>query len=83
MAEETNVKPEQKPEEKKPEQKEKVEVKAQPKEKEVIQRPTNCVKCNKRLQRKSWYYRENGYYCSKRCWKLATAVDKKKEKKES
>lgn len=55
------------------------------KEKKVIEKPTNCMKCNKRLQRKAWYYRNGGYYCSKRCWKLAVAPTDKaktKEKKE-
>ncbi len=49
------------------------------KEKKQTQKPTNCMSCNKRLQRKSWYYRNSGYYCSKRCWKSAMA--KKKEGK--
>lgn len=51
------------------------------KKKNVVEKPDNCMKCNKRLQKKTWYYRNGGYYCSKRCWKLATA--KKKEKKGS
>jgi len=44
---------------------------------EVLEKPTNCMKCNKRLQRKSWYYRNGGFYCSKRCWKLAGNKAKK------
>lgn len=43
------------------------------KAKEKIVKPANCMNCNKHLQRKTWYYRNDGYYCSKRCWKLATA----------
>lgn len=53
------------------------------KEKIIIQKPTNCMKCNKRLQRKSWYYRNGGYYCSKRCWKLAEEAAKKKDDKKA
>lgn len=44
--------------------------------KPVTEKPTNCSKCNKRLKRKSWYYRNGNYYCTKRCWKL---TNKKKE----
>ena len=51
------------------------------KQPEVVEKPTNCMKCNKRLQRKVWYYRDNGYYCSKRCWKLAVEAKVKKEDK--
>ena len=50
------------------------------KEKKVIEKPTNCMKCNKRLQRKAWYYRDEGYYCSRRCWKLAVAAADKVKK---
>lgn len=52
---------------------------AAPKKKapEAVEKPANCMKCNKHLQRKTWYYRENGYYCSKRCWKLAMTAKKK------
>jgi len=44
------------------------------------------MKCNKHLQRKTWYYRNDGYYCSKRCWKLtvkAAAEKQEKDKKEA
>jgi len=64
-----------------------VKEKKEPKEPQVIEKPTNCVKCNKHLKRKSWYYRNNGYYCSKRCWKLAEKAkkeaDAKKEEKKA
>lgn len=50
------------------------------KEAKATERPTNCMKCNKRLQRKRWYYRNGGYYCSRRCWKLTTAKNKDKNK---
>jgi hypothetical protein len=40
------------------------------------------MKCNKRLKRKAWYYKNNGYYCSKGCWQQAVkAAAAKKEKK--
>ena len=53
-----------------------------PKEKEVLTKPANCMKCNKPLKAGSWYYRNMGYYCGKRCWKLAVAEAKEKEQKE-
>ena len=37
-------------------------------------RATNCTQCNKRLNRKSWYYRDGQYYCRKRCWKDSTTA---------
>ena len=37
----------------------------------LADRPTNCPICNKRLSRKSWYYRNGQYYCKKRCWETA------------
>lgn len=43
----------------------------------AAEKPTNCVKCNKRLKRKSWYYRNGNYYCSKGCWKQALTKKKK------
>lgn len=45
------------------------------------EKPTNCMKCNKRLKRKAWYYKNGGYYCSKGCWQQAVkTAEKKKEK---
>lgn len=29
----------------------------------------NCASCNKSLLRKDWYYRNNGYFCNKKCFK--------------
>lgn len=59
------------------------EVKTQDVKKEApVERPTNCVKCNKRMKRKSWYYRNGGFYCSKGCWKQAEAKSKQKDSKE-
>lgn len=49
---------------------------------ETAGKPTNCMKCNKRLKRKIWYYKNNAYYCSKGCWQQAVKAAKaKKEKK--
>ncbi len=36
-------------------------------------RPDNCAHCSKRLSKKQWYYRNGKFYCSKTCWKNATA----------
>jgi len=47
-----------------------------------VEKTANCMKCNKRLQRKTWYYRANGYYCSKRCWRLALQEAAEKKQKE-
>ena len=44
-------------------------------------KPTNCAKCNKRLKRKTRYYRNNAYYCSKGCWKSVLAKGKEKTTK--
>ena len=30
-----------------------------------------CAHCGKRLNRKSWYYRNNAYFCKPRCWEEA------------
>lgn len=51
------------------------------KQQEAVEKPTNCKKCNKRLKRKSCYYRNGGYYCSKGCWKQAVEDAKKKKEK--
>ena len=34
----------------------------------VGNRSATCTSCGKRLNRKSWYYRNGKYYCKKRCW---------------
>ena len=60
--------------------------------KKVQGKPANCMKCNKPLQKKKWYYRNNGYFCSKRCWNLfeakkqealKEAEEKKKQEEEA
>ncbi len=43
--------------------------------------PTNCVMCNKAFKHKKWYYKNGGYFCTKRCWKKF-AEEKAKEKAE-
>lgn len=84
MTEEPKVQPEQKPEQKTEDRaqitEKKSEQKPEAKKREAVEKPANCMKCNKRLQRKTCYYRNEGYYCSKRCWTLAVeAAAKKKE----
>lgn len=55
------------------------EKKAAPAAPAKVERPANCVVCNKSIKlRKRWYYRNGKYYCTKRCWK--TAVKKEEEK---
>ena len=39
----------------------------------MAERPNACSSCNKRLNRKHWYYRHGGYFCSKACWRTAEA----------
>ena len=34
----------------------------------VGSRPATCTSCGKRLNRKSWYYRNGKYFCKSRCW---------------
>ena len=31
-------------------------------------RAATCSSCGKRLNRKSWYYRNGKYYCKRHCW---------------
>ena len=31
-------------------------------------RPATCASCAKRLNRKSWFYRNGKYFCKRRCW---------------
>ena len=35
-------------------------------------RPKQCAQCSKNLKKKTWYYRDNKYFCNKRCWKAST-----------
>lgn len=55
------------------------EKKAAPAAMVKVERPANCVVCNKSIKlRKRWYYRNGKYYCTKRCWR--TTVKKEEEK---
>ena len=50
----------------------------------VGDRPATCTSCGKRLNRKSWYYRNGKYFCKPRCWmtereKLEKDAAKQKE----
>lgn len=31
-------------------------------------RPAACASCGKRLNYKSWYYRNGKHFCKRRCW---------------
>ena len=35
------------------------------------QRPGTCCSCNKNLKRKTWFYRNSKWYCTKRCFNTA------------
>lgn len=37
----------------------------------MAERPNTCGACGKRLNRKHWYYRHAGFFCSKACWHKA------------
>lgn len=39
----------------------------------MADRPNQCASCNKRMSRKSWYYRNGQYFCKKRCFETAKA----------
>jgi hypothetical protein len=41
----------------------------------------NCLNCNKSLRRVDWYYRNNGYFCNKSCFR--TYQKKKQDEQES
>ena len=34
----------------------------------IATRAATCTSCGKRLNRKSWYYRNGKYFCKRRCW---------------
>jgi len=51
----------------------------------VGNRPAACASCGKRLNYKSWYYRNGKHFCKKRCWvtesqKVAKETKEAKEK---
>ncbi|MFH0738700.1 MAG: hypothetical protein V2A59_02435 [Candidatus Omnitrophota bacterium] len=37
------------------------------------EKQTNCPACNKPLKKVRIYYRNGKHYCTKRCWRKATA----------
>ncbi|MFA5143114.1 MAG: hypothetical protein WC522_02935 [Candidatus Omnitrophota bacterium] len=52
---------------------------AKKKEEPKIEKPANCVVCNKSIKKKRWYYRAGKYYCTKRCWQKASKKDETPE----
>ncbi len=44
---------------------------------EQTEKQTNCLACNKQIQRIKRYYRNEKYYCDKKCWKKAVTKTKK------
>lgn len=58
--------------------KEEAAPKAAPVKKE---KPDKCEQCAKALSRVKWYYRNGGYYCTKRCWKEFKAKHEEEKKK--
>lgn len=50
------------------------------------EKPEKCEHCGKQLKRIKWYYRNNGYYCTKRCWRefaRKQAEERQKEEPEA
>jgi hypothetical protein len=45
------------------------------------EKPDKCEQCGKALSRVKWYYRNGGYYCTKRCWKEFTIKQAEAKKK--
>lgn len=43
------------------------------------EKQTNCLSCNKPIKKIKKYYRNQKYYCSKKCWK--DFIKKSKEEK--
>ena len=39
----------------------------------LANKAATCSHCGKRLNRKSWYYRNGAYFCKPRCWEAARA----------
>ena len=53
----------------------KTEVKAEVKK----EKPSTCASCSKSIKNKRWYYRNSKFYCSKRCWQVASQKAKAPE----
>lgn len=47
-----------------------------------VERPANCVACNKSIK-KQWYYRNGKYYCTKGCWQTTSKKEKAPKEGES
>jgi hypothetical protein len=50
------------------------------------EKPDKCEHCSKALGRVKWYYRDGGYYCTRRCWKefkIKQEEEKKKKEEEA
>ena len=39
----------------------------------IATRASACASCGKRLTRKQWYYRNNKYFCTRRCFETDAA----------
>ena len=44
-----------------------------------VEKQTNCLSCNKPIIKLKRYYRDQKFYCSKKCWRAF--LDKAKEEK--
>ena len=47
--------------------------------KPAVEKQTNCLGCNKALKKVRQYYRNNKFFCTKKCWKIM--LQKAKEEK--
>jgi hypothetical protein len=45
-----------------------------------IEKQTNCLSCNKPLKKIKRYYRDQKYYCSKKCWRALLKKSKEEKK---
>jgi len=42
------------------------------------QKPTECASCGKAFAKKIWYYRNDAFYCNKKCYLTKSEADKQK-----
>jgi hypothetical protein len=49
----------------------------------VATKAAQCTSCGKRLNRKSWYYRNGKYFCKRRCWDTEAAKMAKESKEKA
>jgi len=40
-------------------------------------KPESCATCGKAIAKKLWYYRDNGYFCTKNCYLKKVEADRK------